>query len=160
MGIGWPSIPGWVYASTRDLDGRFRCTVAEGALPGSSGSLWLFANVKCEGGITQVVSIGVVFDRKYVWSATQNIAVVHALSFGGLKELHQVADEMDQSVRGHSNDKIMHAVIVPFAAAGHVTPALQLARKLVTLGFRITIVNTTHIHDRMMKSQALAMQSE
>ena len=70
---------------------------------------------------------------------------------------------MDQSVGGHcsnEHDKILHAVIVPFPASGHVTPALQLARKLVTLGFRITFVNTIHVHDRMMKSQPLAMQSE
>lgn len=46
----------------------------------------------------------------------------------------------------------LHAVIIPYPAQGHVTPCLQLAKKLVALhGFRITFVNTTHIHDRFMK---------
>lgn len=46
----------------------------------------------------------------------------------------------------------LHAVVIPCPAQGHVTPALQLAKKLVALhGFRITFVNTTHVHDRFMK---------
>ncbi|XP_024366402.1 7-deoxyloganetin glucosyltransferase [Physcomitrium patens] len=48
--------------------------------------------------------------------------------------------------------KTLHAVIVPFPAQGHITPCLQLAKKLVRLGFHITFINTIHNHDRMMKS--------
>jgi hypothetical protein len=54
------------------------------------------------------------------------------------------------------NEKILHAVIVPFPAQGHVTPCLQLAKKLVGLGFRITFVNTIHNNERMMKSRSKA----
>ncbi|KAG0577784.1 hypothetical protein KC19_5G181600 [Ceratodon purpureus] len=57
---------------------------------------------------------------------------------------------------GKDTMKTLHAVIVPFPAQGHVTPALQLAKKLVGLGFRITFVNTIHIHERMMKSRSKA----
>lgn len=50
------------------------------------------------------------------------------------------------------NGRELHAVMIPYPAQGHITPCLQLAKKLVALhGFRITVVYTTHIHDRFMK---------
>ncbi|KAG0601347.1 hypothetical protein M758_11G103400 [Ceratodon purpureus] len=48
----------------------------------------------------------------------------------------------------------LHAVIVPLAAQGHITPCLQLAKKLVAHGFRITFVNTVQNHERLMRARS------
>lgn len=64
-----------------------------------------------------------------------------------------------EMANGHANEHTnghakpdLHAVIIPYPTQGHVTPCLQLAKKLVALhGFRVTFVNTIHIHAIFMK---------
>ena len=53
----------------------------------------------------------------------------------------------------------LHAVFIPHPVPGHVTPALQLAKKLAKLGFRITFVNAVH-GERMAKSRSKAMEPQ
>ncbi|KAG0601343.1 hypothetical protein M758_11G103000 [Ceratodon purpureus] len=54
----------------------------------------------------------------------------------------------------------LHAVIIPLPAQGHITPSLQLAKKLVARGFRITFVNTTQNHDRLMQTRSKNEQTD
>ena len=61
----------------------------------------------------------------------------------------------DSVVRGTN----LHAVLIALPAYGHITPVLQLAKKLVGLGFRITFVNTIH-GERMVKSRSTAMEPQ
>lgn len=45
-----------------------------------------------------------------------------------------------------------HAVMIPFAAQGHIKPMLEIAKMLSARGYYITFVNTEFIHEKMMKS--------
>ena len=46
-----------------------------------------------------------------------------------------------------------HAVLVPFAAQGHVTPMLKLGKILHCWGFHVTFVNTEYNHRRLLRSR-------
>jgi len=46
-----------------------------------------------------------------------------------------------------------HAVLVPFAAQGHVTPMLKLGKILHFWGFHVTFVNTEYNHRRLLRSR-------
>ncbi|KAG0601345.1 hypothetical protein M758_11G103200 [Ceratodon purpureus] len=64
--------------------------------------------------------------------------------------------EHDKQVLEQEEDdghKPLHAVVIPLPLQGHITPALQLAKKLAALGFRVTFVNTRHNHDRLMQAR-------
>jgi hypothetical protein len=61
------------------------------------------------------------------------------------------------TVRERRNGSSLHAVVIPLPAQGHINPALQLAKQLVGLGFRITFVNTTH-GERLVKSRSTALE--
>ncbi|MQL73301.1 hypothetical protein Taro_005659 [Colocasia esculenta] len=43
-----------------------------------------------------------------------------------------------------------HAVVVPYPAQGHVISLMELSHCLVDSGFRVTFVNTEHIHSRIV----------
>ncbi|CAN4106045.1 unnamed protein product [Withania somnifera] len=45
-----------------------------------------------------------------------------------------------------------HVVILPFSAQGHTKPMLMLAELLCHAGYRISFVNTDHIHDIMLQN--------
>ncbi|KAF8020136.1 hypothetical protein BT93_G0745 [Corymbia citriodora subsp. variegata] len=45
-----------------------------------------------------------------------------------------------------------HAVCVPYPSQGHVTPIMHLAKLLHSRGFHITVVNTEHNHQRLIRS--------
>ncbi|CAL5031737.1 unnamed protein product [Urochloa decumbens] len=49
-----------------------------------------------------------------------------------------------------------HAVLVPFAAQGHVTPMLKLGKILHCWGFHVTFVNTEYNHRRLLRSRGAA----
>lgn len=42
---------------------------------------------------------------------------------------------------GNNNNNIIHVAILPYPAAGHTRPAIQLAKKLLSHGVRLTMVN-------------------
>ena len=46
-----------------------------------------------------------------------------------------------------------HAVLVPAAAQGHVTPMLKLGKILHCWGFHVTFVNTEYNHRRLLRSR-------
>lgn len=46
-----------------------------------------------------------------------------------------------------------HAVFLPFPAAGHVNPLMQLAEILHTRGFHITFVYTNYFYRQLVKSK-------
>ncbi|XP_074308049.1 7-deoxyloganetin glucosyltransferase-like [Silene latifolia] len=52
----------------------------------------------------------------------------------------------------NGKEPMVHAVCVPFAAQGHITPMLQLAKFLNSKGIYITFVNTQHNHHCMLSS--------
>lgn len=47
-----------------------------------------------------------------------------------------------------------HAVLLPFPAAGHVNPLMQLAEILHTKGFHITFVYTDNFYRQLVKSKS------
>lgn len=60
---------------------------------------------------------------------------------------------------GKDEGTTSHVVVIPQPAHGHVTPSLQLAKKLARLGLRITFVNTIH-GERMARSLSKAMEPQ
>eukprot|EP01018_Ginkgo_biloba_P035970 Gb_19125 [translate_table: standard] len=54
------------------------------------------------------------------------------------------------SQKGHQNP-LMHAVVVPFPAQGHVSPLMNFAKLLASRGFFITFINTEWTEDRIFK---------
>ncbi|CAN6269978.1 unnamed protein product [Urochloa humidicola] len=48
-----------------------------------------------------------------------------------------------------------HAVLVPFALQGHVTPMLKLGKILHCWGFHVTFVNTEYNHRRLLRSRGV-----
>ncbi|GLJ48519.1 hypothetical protein SUGI_1023760 [Cryptomeria japonica] len=49
-----------------------------------------------------------------------------------------------------------HALLVPFAAQGHINPMMQLAMNLVSDGFLVTFVNNEYNQSRMLESKKTA----
>lgn len=47
-------------------------------------------------------------------------------------------------------DTLIHVLIIPFPAQGHVIPMMELAKKLAHHGFKVTFVNTDFIHSVVM----------
>ncbi|XP_042485551.1 7-deoxyloganetin glucosyltransferase-like [Macadamia integrifolia] len=54
---------------------------------------------------------------------------------------------------GLVEDKMPHAVCIPFPAQGHINPMLKVAKLLHHRGFHITFVNTEYNHKRLLKSR-------
>jgi hypothetical protein len=67
--------------------------------------------------------------------------------------------ETAEGRNGKDEGTTSHAVLIPHPAHGHVTPSLQLAKKLAGRGFRITFVNTIH-GERMARSLSKAMEPQ
>lgn len=48
-----------------------------------------------------------------------------------------------------------HVLVIPYPAAGHVIPLMELSQCLVQHGFKITFVSTEYIHEKVSNSLAM-----
>ena len=49
-------------------------------------------------------------------------------------------------------DTLVHVLVIPVPAQGHVIPMMELAKKLARHGFKVTFVNTDFIHTVVMNA--------
>ncbi|MCO5614307.1 hypothetical protein L7F22_068585 [Adiantum nelumboides] len=55
----------------------------------------------------------------------------------------------------------VHVVAVPYPAQGHIAPMMELCRQMATTGgFLVTVVNTEHIHARMLRAGSHVVDKE
>ncbi|MED6134214.1 hypothetical protein PIB30_035005 [Stylosanthes scabra] len=49
-----------------------------------------------------------------------------------------------------------HFLLIPYPAQGHINPSLQLAKRLINLGARVTLSTTLHMHRRMSDKPSIS----
>ncbi|MCO5593143.1 hypothetical protein L7F22_047149 [Adiantum nelumboides] len=63
----------------------------------------------------------------------------------------ELSQEMTMS---HGSDP--HCLLLPYPAQGHVNPFMQLGKRLASLGVRVTVAITQHIHAKILLAQPLS----
>eukprot|EP00250_Pteridium_aquilinum_P002614 c12838_g1_i1 orf=65-1573(+) len=46
-----------------------------------------------------------------------------------------------------------HALLLPYPMQGHINPFMELGKRLASLGLRVTLVTTTHVHAKIVRAQ-------
>ncbi|KAH7438588.1 hypothetical protein KP509_04G022100 [Ceratopteris richardii] len=74
----------------------------------------------------------------------------NARTIRALKHLSQSADMASDA---NCSKAYAHVVAIPYPAQGHLSPMLQICRRLSAYGFSFTFVNTANVHWRMAQQQ-------